>query len=159
MAYCCCCLWVGNGFTPQTFRNNVTIIKLCSSHSPCFRYPLFLVKSLGQSISNTKHHCIPMPIILLSWKLPLRWEIFRTLDCEYNEIIISEENNAYVQVSRWHPHPKTIKIVLSKNHYKIIFQHCLGPGIPSVHIVSLPDNTCLTTLDTNEHVHYQVTSH
>jgi len=51
--------------------------------------------------------------------------------CEYNEIIISPENNAYVQ-------------------------HCLGPDVPSVHIISLPDNNCLQTLDTNNHIHSQI---
>ena len=40
-------------------------------------------------------------------------------------------------------------------HFTLI-QHCLGPDIPSSHLFSLPSNTLLATLDTNDRLHHQV---
>ena len=37
-----------------------------------------------------------------------------------------------------------------------LIQHCLGPDIPSSHLFSLPSNTLLATLDTNDRLHHQV---
>ena len=76
----------------------------------------------------------------------------RNLHCEYNAIIMSPENNAYVQVRGGQQgEHRQISTYLH-------LQHCLGPGVPSVHLISLPDNRCLLTLDTNQHIHQQVGS-
>ena len=80
----------------------------------------------------------------------LNFPLSRNLHCEYNAIIMSPENNAYVQVRE------------ARRGYLHIYistlQHCLGPGVPSLHLISLPDNRCLLSLDTNQHIHRQVGS-
>ena len=48
-------------------------------------------------------------------------------DCQYSRVSLSPDQSAYLQ-------------------------HCLGPHIPSSHVFSLPDNKCVATLDTNQHL-------
>ena len=48
-------------------------------------------------------------------------------DCQYSRVSVSPDQSAYLQ-------------------------HCLGPHIPSSHVFSLPDNACVRTLETNQHL-------
>ena len=50
-----------------------------------------------------------------------------SLDCHYTNTIMAPDLSAYIL-------------------------HCLGPDIPSSHVISLPHNKCLKTLDTNQHL-------
>ena len=70
------------------------------------------------------------------------------MPCEYSEIIIADDDNAYVQVFH--------KIYFSSQLFH--FQHCLGPEIPSTHVYSLPDNTLVWTMDTNGRLYDRVSS-
>ena len=94
----------------------------------------------------------------------LNFPLSRNLHCEYNAIIMSPENNAYVQVREARRGYLHISIYISTYLHLHIYtyistlQHCLGPGVPSLHLISLPDNRCLLSLDTNQHIHRQVGS-
>ena len=68
--------------------------------------------------------------------------------CDYSENIISPGFDAYVQVGRYHNSNSLIRIFPP--------QHCLGPGIPSTHVFSLPGNTLIWTMDTNTRIQQQV---
>ena len=95
-------------------------------------------------------------ILIKAHQLPCRLDRIRifyispprpVVDCEYNEVSVSPDLTGYVQVRHVQYYSR---LTVSPA------QQCLGPGVPSTHVFSLPESRCLVTLDSNSHIHHQL---